>query len=374
MMKQLDFNKSSEVTIGVELEFQIIDPHSFSLVSRATDVLKNIQKSEHKQKIKPELTQSMIEINSSVHHGIKELYQDLHQLYDYLLQIGSQLNIFFCGGGVHPFQKWTTQKIFLKKKEYKTFAKKYEFLAKRATVFGQHMHIGCDNPEDALYLAHALSRYVPHFIAISASSPFYQGIDTGFVSSRSTVFKAFPFSGAMPFLKNWNEFSLYCYEMNKLGITKNVNDFLWDIRIQPKFGTVEIRVCDTPLTLEKVVLLAAYLQSLSLYLLKERPIKMSQDLYFLYNYNHFQASRYGFNGHLIEDSKKRISADILSTIKKIKKYTQQLQNNEFIKLLISIVKNKENDAKNLRTILTHTQSFQEVVSVQCQEWANFLRR
>ncbi|KTD55873.1 hypothetical protein Lsan_3425 [Legionella santicrucis] len=235
------------------------------------------------------------------------------------------------------------------------------------------MHIGCNNPEDALYLAHALSRYVPHFIAISASSPFYQGIDTGFVSSRSTVFKAFPFSGAMPLLKNWNGFSRYFYERYELGIIKSINDFLWDIRIQPEFGTVEIRVCDTPLTLEKVVLIAAYLQSLSLYLLKERPIKINQDLYFLYNYNHFQASRYGFNGHLIDGSrsKKRISEDILSTIKKIKKYTQQLQNNEFIELLIEVVKNKNNDAKNLKNILNHTQSFQEVVSVQCQEWAKF---
>ncbi|ARB93993.1 YbdK family carboxylate-amine ligase [Legionella longbeachae] len=370
-MKQLDFNKSSEVTIGVELEFQIIDPYSFSLVPRASDVLKSIHKSEYKQKIKPELTQGMIEINSSVHHGIKELYQDLCQLYNFLLQLGSPLNIFFCGGGVHPFQKWKTQKIFVQKREYKIFAKKYDFLAKRATVFGQHMHIGCDNPEDALYLAHALSRYVPHFIAISASSPFYQGVDTGFVSSRSTVFKAFPFSGAMPLLKNWNRFSRYFYDIYELGIIKSIDDFLWDIRIQPKFGTVEIRVCDTPLTLEKVVLIAAYFQSLSLYLLKERPITISEDLYFLYNYNHFQASRYGFNGHLIDGCKKRIGEDILTTIKKIEKYTQQLQNNEYIESLIKVVKNKNNDAKNLKNILNHTQSFQDVVSFQCQEWAKF---
>ncbi|KTD55872.1 hypothetical protein Lsan_3424 [Legionella santicrucis] len=129
-MKQLDFNKSSEVTIGVELEFQIIDPDSFSLVSRANDVLKNIQKSNYQQKIKPELTQSMIEINSSVHHEIKELYQDLHQLYDFLLQTGSQLNVFFCGGGVHPFQKWTTQNIFFKKKNIRVLQKNTNFLQK----------------------------------------------------------------------------------------------------------------------------------------------------------------------------------------------------------------------------------------------------
>ncbi|KTD06549.1 carboxylate-amine ligase [Legionella gratiana] len=372
MMKQLDFNKSSEVSIGVELEFQIIDPNSFSLTSRANDVLEHIQSSDYKRKIKPELTQSMIEINSSIHYGIKELYQELHQLYNFLLQIASHLNIFFCGGGIHPFQKWTTQKIFLNKKEYKDFGEKYEFLAKRATVFAQHMHIGCTNPEDALYLAHALSRFVPHFIAISASSPFYQGVDTGFVSSRSTMFKAFPFSGAMPFLKNWNEFSRYFYERHELGIIKSMDDFLWDIRIQPKFGTVEIRVCDTPLTLEKVVLIAAYFQSLSLYLLKEQPININQDLYSLYDYNHFQASRYGFNGHLIDGSKKRISQDILTTIKKIKKYTQKLQNNEFIELLRNVVKNKNNDAEHLKEILNRTKSLQKVVFVQCQEWAKLV--
>jgi carboxylate-amine ligase len=137
----------------------------------------------------------------------------------------------------------------------------------------------------------------------------------------------------MPYLRNWSDFSKYFYKMHELKIIKNMDEFLWDIRVQPEFGTVELRVCDTPLTLEKVVLLAAYFQSLSFYLLKERPINISQDLYLLYSYNHFQASRYGFRGRLVDTSTKKrtsIYQDILSTIKNIQKYTQKLQNESFI--------------------------------------------
>src|SRR5262249_27038602 len=153
-------------------------------------------------------------------------------------------------------------------------SKKYTYLSKRSTVFGQHIHIGCKSGEDAIYLTHALSRYVPQFIAICASSPFYQGVDTGYASSRSTVFNAFPLSGVMPYLITWNEFSEYYYKMRNYGIIGSMKDFYWDIRPKPEFGTVEIRVCDTPLTIRTAAIITAYIQALSLYLLEEKPIQI----------------------------------------------------------------------------------------------------
>jgi carboxylate-amine ligase len=370
-MKELLFKESSNFSIGLELEFQIINPKSFSLISRANEVLDNIQGSLYQQQIKPELTQSMIEINSSVHHKVSDLYSELHKLYGFLLEQASALNISFCGGGVHPFHQWNTQDIYIKNKKLASFGRKYKFLAQQATVFGQHVHIGCNNAEDALYLIHALACFVPHFIAIAASSPFYLGTDTGFSSSRSTLFKAFPFSGVIPFFKNWNDFSKYFYKMRDLGAVESLGDFLWDIRPQPSFGTVEIRVCDTPLTLNKAILITAYLQTLAFYLLEERPIEICPNLYFFYDYNYFQASRYGLHGDIIDVTSEKhclIYQDILYTLKKVKKYAHQLQTEEFLLLLEHEVKNKKNDAEKLRNIFNETNSFQEVVWNQCQYW------
>ncbi|HEX4045144.1 MAG TPA: YbdK family carboxylate-amine ligase [Gammaproteobacteria bacterium] len=370
-MKILPYKKSLVASMGIELEFQIINPKDFALISRAKDLIRNIKNSAYEKRISPEITQSMIEINSSIHTSPKEMLAELSVLHEFLLQQAQALDINFCGGGTHPFQKWTTQKIFPTVR-YKNLSRKYRYLSKRSTVFGQHIHVGCENGEDAIYLTHALARYVPQLIAISASSPFYQGIDTGYFSSRSTVFSAFPLYGVMPFLTNWEDFSDYFYKMRSYGIINTMKDFYWDIRPKPEFGTVEIRVCDTPLTIKKAVIVAAYVQALSLYLLEERPVHISRDLYYLYNCNRFQASRYGYDGEFINvytASSSLIVDDIIETIKKIERYANHLNSMGYIAQLMEEVMNKKNDAVLLRQLLKQSNSFSAVVSEQCKIWA-----
>lgn len=370
-MKLLPFKPSKNASIGTELEFQIINPNSYALISRAKDLIRNIKASPYSYNIKPEITQSMIEINSSIHHSPTEMLQELLELQDFLLTKASMLNIAFCGGGTHPFQKWTMQKIFPTER-YKNLSRKFQYLSKRSTVFGQHIHVGCQNSEDALYLTHAFARYVPQFIAICASSPFYQGIDCGHVSSRITVFNAFPLSGVIPYLTSWEEFSTYFYKMRSYGIISSMKDFYWDIRPKPEYGTVEIRVCDTPLTFKKAVIITAYIQALALYLLEEKPFKISHDLYYLYNHNRFQASRYGYDGNLIDpytSHSNLIANDIIETIKKIEHYANKLNTMIYLSPLIDNVINKRNDSLILKQIYKQTNSFQKVVQEQCNLWS-----
>jgi carboxylate-amine ligase len=369
-MKSLPFRSSSTTTIGTELEFQIINPHTFSLIPRAKDLIRNIKNSDFAAQIKPESTQSMIEINSSIHQTPSEMLAELLELQRFLSQQGDDLRIAFCGGGTHPFDKWTSQKIFPEKR-YKRLARQYRYLLTRSTVFGQHIHIGCKNGEDALYLTHALARFVPQFIAICASSPFYQGVDTGFVTSRSSVFSAFPLSGVIPYLLTWKEFSTYFYMMRDHGIIDTMKDFYWDIRPKPEFGTVEIRVCDTPLTIKKAVNIVAYLQALSLYLLEEKPINISQNLYYLYGYNRFQASRYGFDGTIIDPDTTQshvITDDIFDTIKKMERYANHLNVMGYIAQIADEALNKRNDALLLRQMHKQFDSFPKVVAKQCSLW------
>lgn|SRR3990167_3457653 len=372
-MNTVPFKSSPAVSLGMELEFQIVSPKTFCLVSSAKELIRHIKESPHQQLIKPEITQSMIEINSSIHTSTKEMLDELQILHAFLMEQGNELDIAICGGGTHPFQRWSMQKIFPTFR-YKNLSKQYRFLSKRATVFGLHLHVGCSSGEDAIYLTHALARYVPHFIAISASSPFYQGVDTGYHSSRSTVFNAFPLSGVMPYLSNWQEFSDYYYKMHNIGIITSMKDFYWDIRPKPEFGTVEIRVFDTPLSIKKALIIAAYVQALSLYLLEERTFQLSHNLYYLYNYNRFQASRYGFDGIFFDPqqlTQRLILDDMLETFKKIERYANQLNNMGYITKLLDDVVNKKNDAATLKTIMKQVASYPKLVDEQCKIWANF---
>src|SRR5215216_3278571 len=180
-VKKLPFKKSSIGSIGIELELQLIDPNTSELTSRAKDLIRQINASDYYERIKPEITQSMIEVNTGIHQTPGQLFEELNTLHQFLLNQTKQLEISICGGGTHPFQAWILEKIFPTRR-FSTVTKKFRYLAKRSTVFGQHIHIGCANADDALYLTHALARYVPQFIAITAASPYYQGIDTGYYS------------------------------------------------------------------------------------------------------------------------------------------------------------------------------------------------
>ncbi len=275
-----------------------------------------------------------------------------------------------CGGGTHPFQKWSKQKIYPSKR-FKKLSSSYKYLSKHSTVFGQHIHIGCDNAENAIYLTHILSRYVPQFIAICASSPFYQGADTGYNSSRSTLFASYPLSGVIPYLENWQDFTTYFYKMENLGIIETMKDFYWDIRPKPEYGTVEIRVCDTPLNINRATIIASYIQALVVYLLEERPYQISKDLYDVYSYNRFKASRYGFAGLIVNPFNSEVVSighDILETIANIEQYALNLNSMNYIVQLAQDITNNNNDAMVLRKFLKQHKSFPKVVAEQCKIW------
>lgn len=372
-MKKMPFKKSLPLSLGIELELQIVNARTQSLIARAKDLMRAISQSSHEKQVKPEITQSMIEINSSIHQSPQTLLTEMTELRNYLVLVSKEMQVHFSGGGTHPFQKWTVLKIFPSLR-FKHLSHHYRYLSKRSTVFGQHIHIGCKNADDALYLTYALVRYLPHFITLSASSPFYQGIDTGYQSARSNIFNVFPSSGLMPYFTDWIEFSKYFYKMRALGIIQSMKDLYWDVRPKPEFGTVEIRVCDTPLTIEKSVQIAAYAQALAAYIMDKRPIKISKDLYYLYGNNRFQAIRYGFDGTIIDaESLKQIviKDDIMQTFNEIKPYIQELHTEGFLSQLEQDVNDKINDALLLRKIKKQTQSLQQLVEKQCQIWAGY---
>ena len=166
------FTTSAALSMGVELELQLVNPTDFDLSASATDLLHLLARAKFPGDVKPEMTESMLEIATDVHTRHDELLAQLRRMRDALLAAGDRLNIAVCGGGTHPFQRWFDQRIFAKPR-FEQLSGLYGYLAKQFTIFGQHVHIGCASADEALYLLHALNGYVPHFIALSASSPFF---------------------------------------------------------------------------------------------------------------------------------------------------------------------------------------------------------
>lgn len=366
----LPFHPSVPGTLGVELELQLVDAHTGNLATDAGDLLRRVETEKHPGEIKPEITQSMIEINTGVQQGYAGVLADLQRLREVLTLHAQRMNVRIAGGGTHPFQKWSERRIYPTVR-FEDLSDQYGYLAKLFTIFGQHIHIGCSNGDDAIYLTHALSRYIPHFIALSASSPFYQGVDTAFQSSRLSVVNAFPLSGVMPTVTSWSAFEEYFNRLRKLGIVRSMKDFYWDIRPKPEYGTVEIRVCDTPLTVERAAAVAAYAQALAAYLLAERPLNIAPDFYLLYAYHRFQSCRYGLQGTLYDaetGQKRSIAQDILDTLTTLEPCAAANNGLDALTMLRDDVIHDRSDAGWLRETYASTQSLPDLMRLQSQRW------
>jgi carboxylate-amine ligase len=322
-----EFTTSQPLTLGVELELQLVSTHDYDLAPQAEDLLRVLHKHTGAWDVKPEITRSMIEIGTSIQREHAPLLAELHDLRKQLSDGARKLNIGIAGGGTHAYQQWSSQQIFPTER-FHYISELYGYLAKQFTVFGQHVHVGCENGDTALWLLHALSRYVPHFIALSASSPFVQGVDTGFDSARLNSVFAFPLSGRAPFCLTWEEFGIYFEKMTSTGVVQSMKDFYWDIRPKPEFGTIELRVCDTPLTVDKAAALACYLQCICRYLREEKPYEPTEDDYLVYTFNRFQACRFGLDGDIVDPKTKqrqKLRDDILRTLARIDEHALDLK-------------------------------------------------
>ena len=366
----LEFKPSAGFSVGVELELQILNSRDYDLARDAADLIGLLEKAPPPGAVKPEITESMVELNSSIHGGHDTLVAELRTIRDAVTQAAQRLNVRIAGGGSHPFHMWTDRRIYPTER-FNRLLSLYGYLAKQFTIFGQHVHIGCPDGDAAIYLTHILARYVPHFIALSASSPFQQGEDTAYQSSRLNTVSAFPLSGQIPFVHSWKEFLEYFEKMRGYGIVESMKDFYWDIRPKPEYGTVEIRVFDTPLTVERAALLAAYAQSLARHVLTDRPLAPSRDVYVLYNHNRFQACRFGLEGTIVDAYAQRqasLKDDILETLAVVAPHATELGNGEALALLRAEVIAGRTDASWLRGVHREHGSLNDVARVQSDLW------
>lgn len=360
---------SPRLTVGVELELQVVDRREGDLTRGGSDLIALVERRPHAGDVKPEITDSMIEVSTSVQRRYEALLDELQALRDVVVRAADRLDLLVCGGGAHPFQHWAEREI-ADRPRFLQVAALYGYLAKQFTVFGQHVHIGCPDGDAAIRLLHRLSRYVPQLITLAASSPYYQGVDTSFDCSRLNTVFAFPLSGRAPFVTTWAAFERYFLRMRALGVVASMKDFYWDIRPKPEYGTVEVRVFDTPLTVERAAQLAAYTQALAAMLLED-DTPLDEAIYLPYTYNRFQACRFGLDGVVFDGlsgGSLPLHEDVLSTLARVAPYARALGSEAALDALARITRTRAVDARWQRERYERERSLTALVHAQAALW------
>ncbi|MGC8701955.1 MAG: YbdK family carboxylate-amine ligase [Thiomonas sp.] len=357
------FTQSGALSIGIELELQIVGRHNYDLMPCAPDLLRLLEGRKLPGLVTPEMTESMIELSTGICTGYDDALAQLTDIQGALVEAADKLDVGLAGGGTHPFQHWAQQRIF-DKPRFLQLSELYGYLSKQFTVFGQHVHLGCPDADTALYTLHCISRFIPHFIALSASSPYVQGEDTGFHSARLNSVFAFPLSGRAPFTLTWDAFTRYFDKMTATGVVKSMKDFYWDIRPKPEYGTIEVRVMDTPLTIAKAARIAAYIQ-------RERPFQPQEDDYLVYTFNRFQACRFGFDGTFVDPATREhrtLREDLIRTLVKLEHHAVDCKADVALRELLADVSARGNDAEWIRAVYARERHLPEVVRQQAQRW------
>jgi glutamate---cysteine ligase / carboxylate-amine ligase len=255
------FGTGDPYTLGVEEEYQLLDGDGFDLVQHIDTMLAAVSGHELEARINPELMQSVLEITTPVCHTAPDIERELVTLRSYVTGIAREKGLRVGSAGTHPFSLFERQRITAKDR-YRALIDQMQYIARRELIFGMHVHVAVDDPEKAIQVVNGLLPHLAPLLALSASSPFWRGEPTGLSSSRQMVFSAFPRSGPPPRFRDYADYAGVVGQLERSGCIADYTHIWWDIRLHPRLGTIEIRICDAVTRVEDAVAIAAYCQAL----------------------------------------------------------------------------------------------------------------
>ena len=290
-------------TLGVEEEFQILDPDTRELRSHVQEILDE-GKLLLKERVKPEMHQSVIEIGTGICKNVSEVRLDVGEMRGEIIRLARKNGMRVAAAGTHPFSNWADQKIFPDER-YHQVVEEMQLLARANLIFGLHVHVGIQDRTLAFQIMNEARYFLPHLLALSTNSPFWLGRNSGLKSFRTKVFDRFPRTGVPPYFESPAEFDEFVRVLVKTGCIDNGKKIWWDVRPHPFFETIEFRVCDVPMRLEETVTLAALVQAIcaKLYKLRVQNLGFRRYRRALILENKWRASRYGIQGKLIDFGK-----------------------------------------------------------------------
>jgi len=291
-------------TVGVEEEFQIVDPATWALRSHVSELLEAGAASLGDQ-IKRELHQSIVEVGTPICADIAQVAHEVVRIRRQLVQAAESVGLRVAAAGTHPFSNWIDQAISPGER-YQHLVEELQQLARSLLIFGMHVHVGMPDRQSSIDIMNAARYFLPHLLALSTSSPFWTGRDTGLKSYRTAIFRRFPRTGVPDHFGSWGEYENYVKLLVDLHCIDDGKKIWWDIRPHPQFGTLEFRVLDVATRVEETIALAALAQAIVVKLYKLYTRNLGFRLYrrALIDENKWRAARYGLDGKLIDFGKR----------------------------------------------------------------------
>lgn len=294
-----------QFTLGIEEEFQIVDPQTRELRSHVSEMLEEGRMLLGEQ-IKPEMIQSQIEVGTGICKNIQEARADISRLRSIISSLARKGGLEIVAASTHPISHWSEQKIF-DDERYQLLIQELQTVARSLLIFGLHVHVGIADRERAIHIMNAARYFLPHVLALSTSSPFWMGHNTGLKSYRSEIFKQFPRTDIPDHFDSYGAFQRYVDLLIKTGCIDNGKKIWWDVRPHPFFPTLEFRVCDIPTRVDDTIAIAALFQAIVAKLNKLIDKNLGFRLYrrMLVQENKWRAVRYGLDGKLIDFGKQK---------------------------------------------------------------------
>ena len=291
-------------TIGIEEEYQTIDPVTRDLRSHIHAEMIEKGKLLLQERVKAEMHQSVVEVGTRVCANIKDAKKEVVKLRRDMVTLAKENNLRLASAGTHPFADWRVQEIYPDER-YHNIVEDMQLVARANLIFGLHVHVGVEDRETAIHLMNHARYFVPHILALSTNSPFWLGMNTGLKSYRCKVFDKFPRTNIPDYFPSWGEYENFINLLIKTRCIDNAKKIWWDIRPHPFFNTLEFRVCDIPMRVDESIALAALIQATVAKLYKLYSANQGFRLYrrALIMENKWRAARYGLNGNLIDFGK-----------------------------------------------------------------------
>jgi len=291
-------------TVGVEEEFQIVDPATWELRSHVSELLAESAPAFGDQ-IKREMHQSIVEVGTKICANVEELAEEIIRIRRDLSDAAERVGLRVAAAGTHPFSNWMDQ-VLSPGERYQNIVEEMGQLARSLLIFGLHVHVAVPDRESMIALMNEARYFLPHLLALSTSSPFWMGRDTGLKSFRTTVFRRFPRTGIPDHFGSWSDYEEYVNLLIKLHSIDNAKKIWWDLRPHPTFGTLEFRICDVPTAPRASIAIAALAQAIivKLFRLRERNLGFRRYHRALIEENKWRAARWGLDGKLIDFGKR----------------------------------------------------------------------
>ena len=290
-------------TLGIEEEFQIVDPETRELRSHMQQIIEG-GKVILKEQVKAEMHQAMVEVGTNICQNVTEARKEVGYLRRVIADLASQNGLRIASAGTHPFSLWQDQPI-TDHPRYEQIVEELQEAARANLIFGLHVHVGVPSRDVGIHLLNTVRYFLPHIFALSTNSPFWEGRNTGYKSFRTKVFDKFPRTGIPDYFSSAGEYDSYIATLVKTNCIDNGKKIWWDIRLHPFFETIEFRICDVPMRMDETIALAALMQALVVKIYKLMSSNLNFRLYrrVMINENKWRAARYGLDGKLIDFGK-----------------------------------------------------------------------